>query len=85
MDVFSVRIPEDLKNMMDALSSINWSEEIRFFLRQKVQEEMTRRNIDPIKLEKAVESSYKLQEVHTAEEDWDSTKELRKWRDQRRS
>lgn len=84
MTVFSLRIPEDLKKKMESLSNINWSEEIRFFLSKRIQEELARRNIDPIRLEHAVKSSNELRKVHIAGENWDSTQELRKWRDQRK-
>ena len=84
MTVFSLRIPEDLKKKMESLSNINWSEEMRLFLSKRIQEEIARRNIDPIRLEKAVKSSNELRKIHIAEENWDSTQELRKWRDQRK-
>lgn len=84
MTVFSLRIPEDLKKKMENLSNMNWSEEIRFFLRKRIQEVIARRNIDPIKLENAVKSSNELRKIHIAEENWDSTHELRKWRNQRK-
>jgi hypothetical protein len=54
MVVFSIKIPEDLKKKMYDLSNINWSEEIRLFLNKRVQEEKKRRNVDPIRLEKAL-------------------------------
>lgn len=84
MTVFSLRIPEDLKKKMESLSNINWSEEIRFFLSIRIQEEIACRNIDPMRLERAVKSSNELKKIHIAEENWDSTQELKKWRDQRR-
>ena len=84
MTVFSVRIPGDLKKKMDDLSSINWSEEVRLYLRQRVQEEQERRNIDPLKLERASKSADDLRLIHKAESGWNSTDELRKWREHRK-
>ncbi len=36
--VISVRIPRELKEKMDKLKHINWSEEIREFIRRKIEE-----------------------------------------------
>lgn len=80
MTVFSVRIPEDLKKKMDDLSNINWSEEVRIFLRNRVYDAMTHRIIDPVRLEKAMKSSDELRKIHPAEQNWSSTEELIKWR-----
>ena len=80
LTVFSVRIPEDLKQKMDELSNINWSEEVRIFLRNRVHDAMTHRRIDPVRLEMAMKSTDELRKIHPAEQNWNSTEELSKWR-----
>ncbi len=39
LSVFSIRIPPEIKNEMDKLKDkINWSEEIREFIKSKIEE-----------------------------------------------
>ncbi|MHA1169567.1 MAG: hypothetical protein ACTSP4_13390 [Candidatus Hodarchaeales archaeon] len=84
MTVISVRIPEEMKKEIDRLSYINWSEEIRRYLNKRIREESNSRNIDAVRLEKAVNVVNRLRKLHGAEEKWNSTRELRKWRQQRK-
>lgn len=45
MSVITIRIPEDLKRRMRRVN-VNWSEEIRRFIAQRVEEEERRENLE---------------------------------------
>ncbi|MEM3562518.1 MAG: hypothetical protein QXR19_04775 [Candidatus Jordarchaeaceae archaeon] len=47
MSVFSIRIPPEVKSEMDKLKDkINWSEEIREFIKSKIEEHKKRKILD---------------------------------------
>lgn len=49
MSVFSIRIPPEIKNEMDELrGEINWSEEIRQFIKSKIEEHKKRKVLQEV-------------------------------------
>ncbi|MEX2751385.1 MAG: hypothetical protein Q6366_005815 [Candidatus Freyarchaeota archaeon] len=47
MSVFSIRIPPEVKSEMDKLKDkINWSEEIREFIKSKIEEHKKRKILE---------------------------------------
>ncbi len=79
--VISVRIPRELKEKMDKLKHINWSEEIRRAIKEIIiREEAKRRKKDEIRLKKA---ALKTDELLRRVEGWSSVEEIRKWRERR--
>jgi len=49
MSVFSIRIPPDIKEEMDKLKGeINWSEEIRRFIKKKIKEHRKRKVLQEV-------------------------------------
>ena len=49
MSVFSIRIPPEIKNEMDKLKGeINWSKEIRKFIKSKIDEHKKRKVLQEV-------------------------------------
>jgi metal-responsive CopG/Arc/MetJ family transcriptional regulator len=49
MKVISIRIPPEIKNEMDRLrGEINWSEEIREFIKNKIEEHKKRKTLQEV-------------------------------------
>ena len=80
MAIITVRIDDELRKKMRELKHVNWSEVIRQAIIQKIQEEERFRKIDRRRLLKAVEITDSLKRKI---EGWNSTLEIRKWRDLR--
>jgi metal-responsive CopG/Arc/MetJ family transcriptional regulator len=79
--VISVRIPRELKEKMDKLKHINWSEEIRRAIQEIImREEAKRRKKDETRLKRA---ALKTDELSRRVEGWSSVEEIRKWRERR--
>ncbi|ALV61793.1 hypothetical protein ADU37_CDS00940 [Thermococcus sp. 2319x1] len=72
MAVITVRIPDEIKAKMKGIS-INWSEEIRRFIIQRIEEEERRKNLQKaleiLKGKKSVERGFSAKSVR---EDRDS-------------
>lgn len=77
MPVVSFRIDEKTKKKMRALKHINWSQLIRESIMHKIEEA---RRIDRALLLKAVEETDSLRRKVPG---YDSTAEIRKWRERR--
>ena len=43
--VYSVRIPRQLREALESLNEVNWQEELRAFLEQKVREEYMKKQM----------------------------------------
>ena len=84
MTVFSVRIDPELKRKMEELRQVNWSEIVRMFLEDRVRTESRARNIDMQRRKSAIELSRTLQAKYEPSQSWNSTEELRKWREYHR-
>ena len=76
--VVSFRIDKKLKEKMDKLRHINWSEVVRRAIEQVVMVEEARlRDKDRARIAWA---SLKMDELRRRVEDWDSVEEIRRWR-----
>jgi hypothetical protein len=82
MDVVSIRVDKELREKMRLLSYINWSEVIREAVARKILEEASKkRRLDPNLLLEAAKISDSIRRPSPG---WDSTEEIRKWREQRK-
>jgi DNA-binding transcriptional regulator YdaS (Cro superfamily) len=82
VEVVSVKVDKETKEKMRRLSHVNWSETIRRAIEHTIEEEELRdRNIDPkdVREARAIADS-----IRRPSKGWDSTSEIRKWRDRRR-
>jgi hypothetical protein len=80
VDVVSARIDEETRRRMRRLSHINWSEVIRRAIVERIREEERRREVDPRDIREAVRIA---DSVRAPSPGWDSTEEIRKWRERR--
>ncbi len=80
VDVISARIDEETRRRMRRLPQVNWSEVIRGAIVEKIREEERRREVDPRDLREAVKITDSLR---AKSEGWDSTEEIRRWRERR--
>lgn len=81
MRVVSVRVDDETKRRMERLVDVDWSEVIRNALRDRLsREEALRVQIDR---QRAAEAGRQIGAFRAslAPSDFDSTKEIRKWRD----
>ena len=82
MEVVSVKVDSDTKQRMRRLSRVNWSETIRRAIEKTIEEEELReRNVKPRDVRKA---RLMADSIRRPSKGWDSTREIRKWRDRRR-
>jgi len=80
--VVSFRIDKKLKERMDRLKHINWSEVIRRVIVETIRREEARlrgKNYDRMRW-----ASLKTEELRRHVEGWSSVEEIRKWREKRR-
>lgn len=71
----SVRVDEKLKQEMEKLKSINWSEVIRDTVEHKIKEEGGRNLAEAVLLNERLRKK--------APEGWDSTRVIKLWRQKR--
>lgn len=82
MEVVSVKVDKQVKDKMKKLSNVNWSEIIRQALAKKIQEEEAKtRTADR---ESLLEASKITDALRRASRRWNSTEEIRKWRQARK-
>jgi predicted transcriptional regulator len=83
VEVVSVKVDEETKRRMARLRDINWSEVIRQAIRRRL--DMEERLRAPIDRHRATEAARRMDEFRkrVGVSDFDSTKEIRKWRDLR--
>ena len=79
-DIVSARIDEDTRRRMKRLPHINWSQIIREAITEKIHEEERRPPVDPKELREASEIA---DSVRAPSPGWDSTEEIRRWRERR--
>ena len=79
VEVVSARIDDETRRRMRRLPHINWSEVIREAIVEKIRDE-ERRDVDPRDLREAVRITDSLR---ARAEGWDSTEEIRRWRERR--
>lgn len=82
MEVVSIKVDSDTRERMRRLSSVNWSETIRRAIERTIEEEeLKERNVNPEEIKKAKAMADSIRRPSGG---WDSTREIRKWRDSRR-
>ena len=82
MAVVSVKVDRALKEKMRRFSNVNWSETIREAIRRAVaEEELKGRRVDP---DEVREASRLTDSIRRAAEGWNSTEEIRMWREARK-
>jgi len=62
-NVYSVRIPKEIKKAMERLKEINWQDEIRKLITQKVKEESKKRLLLEAKVLRAKMKSSNIAEI----------------------
>jgi hypothetical protein len=83
VEVVSAKVDDDTRRRMRSLPDINWSEVIRQAILNKIEEEEARRvQVNREKIEKAAKETDALRTP--SKSGWDSTEEIRKWREARR-
>ena len=83
MEVVSVKVDKRTKERMQRHNSVNWSETIRDAIRNRLdEEELKERHLDPKDLQEASRLADSVRKPSPP--DWNSTEEIRKWRDTRR-
>jgi len=81
VDVVSARVDDETRRRMKRCSYINWSEVIREAIIGKLREEERRRDID---IKKLLEAARITDSIREPSPGWDSTEEIRRWRERRR-
>ncbi len=83
VEVVSAKVDDETRRRMRRLPDVNWSEVIRQAILSKLEEEEARRlSHDREKLERAARETDALRTPSRA--GWDSTEEIRRWREARR-
>lgn len=84
MEVVSVKVDPATKKRMSRFRDINWSEVLRDAIRRRL--ELEERLRIPIDRRRAIEAARRMDEFRSGigPSDYDSTKEIRRWRDLRR-
>jgi len=81
-EVVSVKVDRRTKEKMRRFSNVNWSETIRDAIRNRLnQEELKERHLDLRELQEASKIADSIRKPSPP--GWDSTAEIRKWRDSR--
>ena len=80
VEVVSARVDEETRRRMRRLPHVNWSEVVRNAIQEKIRDEEKRHAVDVAKIREAARSTDTLRRKH---EGWDSTKEIRDWREKR--
>jgi len=79
VDVISARVDDETRRRMRRLPHINWSEVIREAINDRIRRE-ERREVDPAGLREAAKITDSLRAPSPG---WDSTEEIRRWRERR--
>lgn len=83
MEVVSVKVDKKIKERMQRHSQVNWSETIRDAIRNRLdEEEMKERHLDLKEVQEASRIADSIRKPTPP--GWDSTVEIRKWRDARK-
>jgi predicted transcriptional regulator len=78
MPIITLRVDDDLKKKMDELREVNWSEVAREAIREKITEAELWEPIDIFLLKEASADTDALRRTIKG---WESTAEIRKWRE----
>ncbi len=84
MEVVSVKVDSTTKKRMARMRDINWSEVLRDAIRRRL--ELEERLRTPINRRRAAEAARRMDDFRrqVGASDYDSTKEIRRWRELRR-
>ena len=83
VEVVSAKIDDETRRRMKRLQDVNWSEVMREAIIKKIEEEERRQAlVDRERLRRAAAETDALRTPATP--GWDSTEEIRKWREARR-
>ena len=77
MPIVTVRVDDDLKKKMEKLKEVNWSEVARRAIEEKIAQTELWQPVDVALLKQASEDT---NDLRRRVEGWDSTVEIRKWR-----
>lgn len=78
MPVITLRVDDRLKRKMEELRDVNWSEVARKAIEEKIAEAELWQPVDVLLLKKASEDTDSLRR---SAKGWDSTTEIRRWRE----
>jgi hypothetical protein len=82
VEVVSAKVDKQVRDKMRKLGHVNWSEVIRSALTTKIKEEEAKlRSIDKASL---IEASSMTDRIRKSSKGWDSTEEIRRWREARK-
>ncbi len=82
MEVVSAKVDKQVRDKMRRLGHVNWSEVIRSALITKIKEEEAKlRSVDKASL---IEASSMTDRIRKSSRGWDSTEEIRRWREARK-
>jgi len=81
VEVVSARIDEETRRRMRRLPHVNWSQVIREAINDRLRREEMRRRPDRAQL---LEAKRLADSIRRPSPGWDSTEEIRRWRDLRR-
>jgi len=82
VEVVSVKVGKKTRDKMRRFSNVNWSETIRRAIETKLaEEELKNRHLD---FDEIREASKIADSVRKSIKGWNSSDEIRKWRDQRK-
>jgi hypothetical protein len=82
VEVVSAKVDKRVRDKMRKLGHVNWSEVIRSALTTKIKEEEAKlRSVDKASL---IEASSMTDRIRKSSKGWDSTEEIRRWREARR-
>ena len=84
MEVVSFKVDGTMKNRMARIRDLNWSEVLREAVERRL--DLEERLRAPIDRRRALDAARRMDEfrAHVGPSEYDSTKEIRRWRDQRR-
>jgi len=81
VEVVSARVDEETRRKMKRLRHVNWSEVVRNAIKERIRLEERRRLRDPEEVRDAIRI---MDSLRRRRPEFDSTGEIRKWREQRR-
>ena len=85
-NLISIKVPDELKEKMKKYPHINWSEIARSAISRRIEleERLSSTEIDQDLLNEAIKIQDRVRNKTSITEDWSSTEEIRKWREQRK-
>jgi DNA-binding transcriptional regulator YdaS (Cro superfamily) len=82
MEVVSVKVDRRTREKMRRLSRVNWSETVRRAIEATIEEEeLRKRDVDPRDIREGMAIAASIRRTSKG---WNSSEEIRKWRDLRK-